>query len=76
MRAGRNAGATAIAAIRIDEWGLTAVNLEDGLAAADLAREALPAGVARFVLHPWDGIDLRFGRIHDGHERLPYYELE
>ena len=72
MGASRNASATSIAAIRIDERGLTTVNLEDGLAAADLAREALPASVACLVHHPRDGIDLRFGGIHYRHEHLPY----
>ena len=68
-----DAGATAVAAVRIDERGLTTVDLEDGFTAADLACEALPASMARFIYHPRNRIDLGFRRIDHWHERLPCY---
>jgi hypothetical protein len=67
VRTSRDACPATIAAVGVDKWWFARVDLEDGFAAADLARQALAASSAALVYHAWDSSHLGFRCIEYSH---------
>jgi hypothetical protein len=68
---GGNACPAAIAAAGVDEGGLARIDLQHGLAAANLASQALAARVTSLVHDVRYGCSLGFGRFQDHPNSLP-----
>jgi hypothetical protein len=67
MRTGRDASTTTITATGIDEGGLATIDLQDRLAATDVASLTFSACLAQLIHDVRDGCYLGFGCLYHRH---------
>lgn len=68
--AGRDAGVTSVAQVRVDKGRLAGIDLQNRLAATDAARQTLAASLAKIVHYVGHVLYLRFGKVYRRHESL------